>query len=989
MTRTYPRNAVNRDVLTPNQPSSGTYREISKRHTDMTQPNSSGRKTQSLVRLAVLVSCWLTCLLPVNVYAQAYQWKNVQIHGGGFVTGIIYSPTEQNLVYARTDIGGAYRWDAANKVWIPLSDGFASGDDYGVVSMATDPSNPNRVYMATGLYTQSWGGPGALYASTDKGATWTRNSLSIKLGGNENGRSAGERLQVDPNLGSTLFLGSSTDGLWKSTNYGAAWSKVNSFPVSTSPIGSGGISFVLFDKSSSTSGTATKTIYVGVLQTGTNLYKSTDGGATWTAVSGQPTNLMPHQAALASNGTIYLSYADASGPNNAGAGAVWKLNPANTTWTNVSPSSGQGGYGGISVDAQNSNHLIVSTLDRWWPRDEVYRSVDGGASWTALLTNAAWDHSLAPYAAGMNPHWLGDVEIDPFNAGNAWFVTGYGVYNSNNLGASPTTWIFQNKGLEETAALELISPPSGAPLLSALGDIDGFKHDNLDVSPAAGRLSPQYGTSISIDFAQSVPGFMARTYNNSGGNYGSYSTDGGSTWTSFPSVPSGTSDGGNIAVSADGNRIVWAPEGASALYYSTNRGTSWTACGSVPANLKPISDRVNSQKFYAYDAVNGRVWVSTNGGASFSIQASGLPTVPDYLAWQTRIRSVFGVEGDIWLVNPSGVYRSTNSGTSFTQLSSAANATAVSFGKAASGKTYPAVFIAGTVNGTYGIYRSDDAGAAWTRINDAQHQYGTITVMTGDPRVYGRVYFGGTGRGILYGDIPNASSLVSGATYRIVARHSNQLLDVVSASTADGAQVDQWPGNSGSNQQWVATGVGSGYYTFKAVHSSKNLDINGFSSADGAKVQQWTAGTGTNQQFELVDRGGGYYQIKARHSGKCLDVADASTTNGALVQQATCSNGTNQQFRFELVSTAAASLVSGRSAEEAGSVMVHPNPSSRVFQVKAPSDFTYEIYDLAGRRQESGKGEDGSNVGRTLKPGLYVLKVQTGTTSKVVRVVKQ
>ena len=389
--------------------------------------------------------------------------------GGGFVTGIIYSPTQQNLIYARTDIGGAYRWDAANKIWIPLSDSFASSDDYGVVSMATDPSNPNRVYMATGLYTQSWGATGAVYSSTDKGATWARNSLSIKLGGNENGRSAGERLQVDPNLGSILFLGSSTDGLWKSTNYGTSWSKVSSFPVGSSPVGSGGISFVLFDKSSSSSGTATKTIYVGVMQTGTNLYKSTDGGATWTAVSGQPTNLMPHQAARASSGIIYLSYSDASGPNNVGAGAVWKLNPASNAWTNISPPAGQGGYGGISVDAQNANHVIVSTLGRWWPRDEVLRTTDGGSNWTGLLTNATWDHTLAPYAASMNPHWLGDVEIDPFNAGNAWFVTGYGVYNSNNLGASPANWIFQNKGLEETAALELISPPSGAPLLSALG----------------------------------------------------------------------------------------------------------------------------------------------------------------------------------------------------------------------------------------------------------------------------------------------------------------------------------------------------------------------------------------------------------------------------------------------------------------------------------------------------------------------------------------
>ena len=50
-----------------------------------------------------------------------YAWSNVQIHGGGFVPGIIYNPTEQGLVYARTDIGGAYRLDRGTGRWISPS----------------------------------------------------------------------------------------------------------------------------------------------------------------------------------------------------------------------------------------------------------------------------------------------------------------------------------------------------------------------------------------------------------------------------------------------------------------------------------------------------------------------------------------------------------------------------------------------------------------------------------------------------------------------------------------------------------------------------------------------------------------------------------------------------------------------------------------------------------------------------------------------------
>lgn len=501
-------------------------------------------------------------ILPQCSFSQSsaeYTWKNVQIQGGGFVTGVIYNPTEKDLLYARTDVGGAYQWDAETKTWIPLTDHLSRDQKNftGVLSLATDSSDPNRVNLATGLYTQSWAGTGAVLASADKGETWTTANLPIILGGNEDGRSAGERLQVDPNLGSTLYLGSSTDGLWKSTDYGATWNQVNSFPVTSSPIGSGGVSFVLFDKASGTTGSATPTMYAGVLQMGTNLYKSTDGGAIWQAVEGQPTGFMPHQAALAADGTLYITYSNGPGPNNVTAGAVWKLNTSSGQWANISSPTGQGGYAGVSLDPQKPGTLLVSTLDRWWPRDEIFYSSNGGETWTPLLSSATFDHSLAPYAAASSPHWIGDVEIDPFDSNKAWFTTGYGVYKSNNLTAaesnSPTEWLFQNQGLEET--VPLISPPAGAPLVSALGDIDGFRHDNLEASPVAGRVKPGFGTNTSIDFAESQPAYMVRTHNNAEGKYRAYSKNGGGTWMAFDSFPAGTTGGGTIAVSADGNTL--------------------------------------------------------------------------------------------------------------------------------------------------------------------------------------------------------------------------------------------------------------------------------------------------------------------------------------------------------------------------------------------------------------------------------------------------
>src|SRR5882724_3424770 len=70
----------------------------------------------------------------------SYTWKNVPIVGGGFIAGIVFNQKAQNLVYARTDIGGAYRWDQTTGSWIPLLD-WVGHDNWGlngVASIATD-----------------------------------------------------------------------------------------------------------------------------------------------------------------------------------------------------------------------------------------------------------------------------------------------------------------------------------------------------------------------------------------------------------------------------------------------------------------------------------------------------------------------------------------------------------------------------------------------------------------------------------------------------------------------------------------------------------------------------------------------------------------------------------------------------------------------------------------------------------------------------------
>ncbi|MDN8589740.1 X2-like carbohydrate binding domain-containing protein [Paenibacillus sp. 11B] len=730
--------------------------------------------------------------------SDSYQWKNVVTGaGGGFVPGIIFNESEKDLIYARTDIGGAYRWNPANESWIPLTD-FVGWDDWnknGVDALATDPIDPNRVYMAVGTYTNSWDkNNGSILRSTDRGDTWQTTTLPFKVGGNMPGRSMGERLTIDPNKNSILYFGArSGNGLWKSTDYGVTWSKVTSFPNPgtyvedpsyeyTSDIV--GLSWITFDKSTGSAGQATQTIYVGVADKNQSIYRSTNGGATWTAVAGQPTGYLPHHGEMDANGNLYISYSDGAGPYDGEKGDLWKLNTSTGVWTNISPVPSSStdnyyGYGGLAVDAQHPGTLMVATLNSWWPDANLFRSTDGGATWTRIWEFEAYpnrkmrytqDISAAPWLTfGTNPAppevspklgWMiGDLEIDPFDSDRMMYGTGATIYGTKNL----TDWDEGNKinisvmakGVEEIAVLDLISPPSGAHLLSGVGDVSGFRHNDLDQAPATMFTSPNYSSTESLDFAELSPSTMVRvgkadyTADPNAKSIG-LSSDGGTTWYKANAEPAGTTGGGTVAISANGNRLVWSTSDKG-VHYSTG-GNSWTASSGIPAQAKVISDRVNPNQFYGFAA--GKVYVSTNGGASFTASAAtGLP-----VEGNTDLDAVPGTEGELWFAGgseeggPYGLWHSTDSGATFTKLANVEEADSIGFGKAAPGQNGVALYTIAKIDGTRGFFRSDDGGANWVRINDNQHQYARVTTITGDPRLYGRVYLGTNGRGILYAD---------------------------------------------------------------------------------------------------------------------------------------------------------------------------------------------------------------------------------------------
>jgi xyloglucan-specific exo-beta-1,4-glucanase len=281
---------------------------------------------------------------------KATRWASVKFGGGGYIPGLVYHPTSPDVLYARTDIGGAYRWNAATGAWVAITDMFSAAEGFyhGTETMALDPNDDKRVYMSAGMYLSDKP-DGRLYISTDRGDNWQYVNLPFSAGSNNQGRAVGERLMVDPNKPSILYYATRASGLWKSTDYGQTWNQMSSLSTHVmtkdeidasywrSPVG---FEQVIFDTNTRGTGNATQTIYTAVAPDYANvaglaysMYKTTDGGATWSGIA-VPDDvkgfIVPHMV-RASDGVMYVAFTKEVGPGAGGSSRLYKFDGAN--WT--------------------------------------------------------------------------------------------------------------------------------------------------------------------------------------------------------------------------------------------------------------------------------------------------------------------------------------------------------------------------------------------------------------------------------------------------------------------------------------------------------------------------------------------------------------------------------------------------------------------------------------------------------------------------------
>ncbi|WP_460204211.1 WD40/YVTN/BNR-like repeat-containing protein [Scytonema sp. NUACC21] len=667
-----------------------------------------------------------------------YQWNNVSLGGGSYVTGVYIHPLQQDLVYIRTDVGGIYRWNSEDKRWVPLTDRFRLTEKnfYGGEALALDPNNPNIVYIATGKYTSASVGLGTIFKSRDRGNTWTQLNINLPMGGNETKRWTGERLAVNPFDSNNILFGSRLNGLWKSLDGGKTWFQVSSFRGK--PEARIGITGILFDKN--------KPGLVYLSAYGDGIYKSTDTGVTWSKIAGSPSQV--NRMALASNGSLYVTH-------NSGVSKY-----TNMIWSYITPANAKTKFNAISVDPNNPDRILIAydQYSRINDSCRVFQSSNGGTSWQNMMYSfkpqVPWWHDWY-FAAAASA-----IEFDPTTPGRVWLTDWYGTWQTDNINTQRSVWLNYVKGHEGLVSFALASPPRGSLLLSGTADVDGFNHSQgLNTYPSTkfgGKNGPRFQDTYSIAYSESNPLRMVRvggtrwksTYS------GATSTDGGHRWTKFSSFPKNTIPL-RVAISATNPNLFVTIVSQNQAIRTTDGGNSWSEVSGLPNGPKgtwywgqPLAaDKVDGNTFYYYS--DGKVYRSEDGGASFKIVNSSLPTEEWY-----GLKTVPGIQSEVWLsLNWNGLYRSKDGGTTFAKIPGVERAYLFAFGKALPGSKTETLYLYGKVAGLgEGIFKSLDNGKTWISISNPEIPIGNDpNVMEASRQQFGLVFIGTNGRGIFYG----------------------------------------------------------------------------------------------------------------------------------------------------------------------------------------------------------------------------------------------
>ena len=190
------------------------------------------------------------------------------------------------------------------------------------------------------------------------------------------------------------------------------------------------------------------------------------------------------------------------------------------------------------------------------------------------------------------------------------------------------------------------------------------------------------------------------------------------------------------------------------------------------------------------------------------------------------------------------------------------------------------------------------------------------------------------------GSHEDSTDIVSGGTYKVLAKCSGKALDADGFAAVNGANVQQWTwGGDQDNQKWIITSTGDGYYSIINKCSGLGLDVKNSSTFAGSNIQQWKYSGLDNQKWAIEKLSDGYYKITNKKSSKVMDVASASSADGANVQQWDWNESDAQRWGLTYLTSSPSD--SGSSGNTSASLVTLNSGYEMTFQFSNNTSSTY------------------------------------------------
>jgi len=705
-------------------------------------------------------------------------WYDLQIGGGGNVIGLDINPTDGTFL-AWVDVGGLWLSNTSGGTWTNLLNATSmpnpqvSATYYnGVYYAKSAPSNSNTIYVIYGGNLEASSPYSGVMISTNKGATWTQITAITSGVPSPNGsiNAQGQMIVINPLNDAEAYIGvpGSSGGLWHVTGHTSATRlDPGTIPSANSSYGYYGMSWL------------GSTIAIGVY--GTGVYLSTNGGSTWGASSGAPTDVI--YAGFGSDGTYYALSNPTTGQPYRLLSGTWAA--INTGITSISSAS-------LIVDPTNPAHVVLGLFDgQMLVSTNANTATAGSVSWIGTTTSEqvnspdvpwiSWSFPGQPTSSYLN---MNKIAFDNAVTGKIWGAIGIGMLYCTSQPTSGTiTWTSMTLGQESLVANWVVWPPGGPPILSAW-DRPAWviQNPNSPQSAYAPDNSQTIRYGAGADFAKNNASYVVIL--SAGALY--YATDGGvsNIWTAMVVQPlSGPWDCLAVMTSTQMCAVDFSGD---AFYETQNGGASWTQPASLPSTgWKPggfapdahtvCCDGVTAGTVYAYNNSSGTapgVYASTNYGVTWTKVFTGALYSGDQ--GSSQLKAAFGQVGNLfWTAGPDStptsftnpLLYSANGGASWNGVTNSAyklsDVWAFGFSAAAPGHTYPSLLVYGwmSTNGgsTYKLsfWRCDnfDAGITslvWTDMGYAFNSLDQVACIEGNQNAYNQWIRGALATGFVY-----------------------------------------------------------------------------------------------------------------------------------------------------------------------------------------------------------------------------------------------